>query len=280
MGAWIGDVGGLVEVRCASDVAMSRPDQWVTTEALDGTVAAQLLPRRRRSWQVGIGTARPEQLGTLAMVPARTGAGLWFYDELALVSNMLTPEASLTEPGQFSAGSVQGPEAGVFDGADGHRPLSRVVHTSPTAAVIAPVGVTHPVLGVVTCAVPQDRPVTVSVYLTPWEGRAGVLRVEELDMRGTVIATWGSQTAGATALQRVHRTIRTGMTTVALRVSVREALAWASPAVTMTDTLMPWAEGRGARQVVIHRPSDQVQRAATSLWDRRSTADYMVQEVG
>ena len=279
MGALLGPVGELWEIKCAAQLQESPASpRGVGMQMMSGLVRYQHAPAPRRVWDVGVGTATPEQAASLAHRVRRRGdvaRPWWWFSEEAQTANMLTPGTSMLEDGHRVGGTRVTPSATLFSSSDGHRPLS-VVADSGASTVTLATSTTA-----VSAAVPHGRTFTASVYFTRPTGNAdSSFRVQEIDQTGAVTTTHYAVCRTDDALTRLHITATTQVTTVALRLQAFKALAVADPCLTLTDRLLPFAVGLGASRVVVHDASHAVQRATTDVWDRRSAWDYQIMEVG
>lgn len=279
MGALLGPVGELWEIKCAARLQESQASpRGVSMQMMSGLVRYQHAPAPRRVWDVGLETATPEQAATLAHRVRRRGdvaRPWWWFSEEAQTANMLTPGTSMLEDGHRVGGTRVTPSATLFSSSDGHRPLSVVADSGASRVTLATAATA------VSAAFLHERTFTASVYFTrPLGSQDSSFRVQEIDQSGAVVTTHYAVCRTDDALTRLHITATTQVTTVALRLQAFRALAIADPALTLTDRPLPYAVGAGASRVVVHEASHSVQRATTDAWDRRSAWDYQIMEVG
>lgn len=280
---FIGPTGGLISLPGASSLQASPAwSRYSTDAALDGSVWAQDGGEPPRVWDATVATATPEEAHRfrqlVASQRAQWLAPFWYYSEEAVTSNILTPAASMLEPGTFGGtalpfrgggSSVQG------DGPSGVHYLSSAVATQRGRIDLAldPAGLEG-------MAVPGRHPFSVSAIITPWSGVNAVLSVIELDLERGVVHHHQKPTAGTTAGQVVSISGVTNGRTTTMLIRVTDALMVAAPGVPLTREPLPWAIGEGARRVIVTPGTRDVQRATDRVWDRRSQYNYTVQEVG
>lgn len=268
MGAYLGPVGGLVHLKCASKLAVQVAATSTFRTALSGRRTEQVGARGRRVWEAEVSTAKPEQHHVLDQLALGLlpGPYVW-YDELAQVTNVLTPEASTCAVGEWT-GVVQGGATYPLGGA----PFLRTLSTDRTGVA----GLAVPV------PVPHGVSVVASVHLTAAPGLTATLRVTEVDPYGLVVREHTVNTAAGAVLERVHLALTTSLRTVALRFEVVGAVTIAGPAVTLTRGLQPWATGRGCHTVSLYVPGEDVQLAfeAAGDWGRRSAYSMTITELG
>ena len=279
MGALLGPVGELWEIKCAARLQESQASpRGVSMQMMSGLVRYQHAPSPRRVWDVGLETATPEQAASLAHRASRRGdlsRPLWWFSEEAQTSNMLTPQTSMLEDGHRVGGTRVTPSATLFSSSDQWRPLSVASGSGSSMITLARSATAY------SAAMPHNRAFTASVYFTrPAGNQDSSFRVQEIDQTGTVTRTHYAVCRTDDALNRLHITATTQVTTVAVRLQAFKALAIADPCLTLTDRPLPYAVGAGAARVVVHDASHAVQRATTYAWDRRSAWDYQIMEVG
>ena len=275
MGALLGPVGGLLELVGASSSEVSAPPSSSFTRSLSGVVREQRGPLARRVWEATVGTAKPEQWHVLSQLgTGLLGPGPWvWYDELSQVTNLLTPAASMLHPGTWVGDGASVGGAGVTE--DGTAYFRSVVATpEATVRIGAPEGLVP---------VPFETVVTASVYVTAYSATGGTVAIEQVDPEGaTVDAPRVLDVEPGTVGARVHATLTTSMRTVALRITATGSLMLALPAVTLSDTPLPWATGRGCLAASLYLPGEDVQLALTTDtdWGRRSGYSMTITELG
>ena len=246
MGGLLGPVGGLRELKCASSLEVEATDSSVASIVadLDGGEHVQLRARRpSRVWQVGVGTARPEDMAALHQLErVQRGRSLFaYYPEDAQVENMLDPDASLMDVRRWTDVIPGGARVLPDDGLPGPR-FEESAATSPdgTWAHLSNI------------PVPLERTITASIYLTPYVGMAAHFWVDELRMDGSTLRVYKASTpvatganADETTLRRIAHTFTTSPETVAITYGVSRAATVVAPALTLTDAPLPWMVGAG-----------------------------------
>lgn len=294
MGALLGPVGGLQELRCASslDVEPVGPELLSVTGTIGGGEYAQVSARRRsRVWNVGVGTARPHEMHTLAQMERRVRTHretLVFYDEAAQVENLLDPDASLMaleDPLLDPAGPLEG-RAWARLTPGGARTIPGDGLQGPrfeSSGVCSPDGTWAHLSNV---PVPHRRVVTASIYLTAYVGQSAYFYVDELGMDNRTIRVHEASTTvgsgGEAVLDRLAHTFTTTDETVALSFGVSRAVTVVAPQLTLTDRPVDWVDGQGCVSAMpVAQPSKQVQAAYMTPHDagRRSAYSWQIREV-
>ena len=282
MGGLLGPVGGLLELKCASSLEVEAADSSVASIVadLDGGEHVQLRVRRpSRVWQVGVGTARPEDMAALHQLErVQRGRSLFaYYPEDSQVENMLDPDASLMDVRRWTDVIPGGARVLPDDGLPGPR-FEESVATSPdgTWAHLSNI------------PVPLERTITASIYLTPYVGMAAHFWVDELRMDGSTLRVYKASTpvatganADETTLRRISHTFTTSPETVAITYGVSRAATVVAPALTLTDAPLPWMVGAGCVSAVLMAPmSKNVQLAIPGVsWGSRSAHTWTVREI-
>ena len=282
MGGLLGPVGGLRELKCASSLEVEATDSSVASIVadLDGGEHVQLRVRRpSRVWQVGVGTARPEDMAALHQLErVQRGRSLFaYYPEDAQVENMLDPDASLMDVRRWTNVTQGGARVLPGSGLPGPR-FEESAATSPdgTWAHLSNI------------PVPLERTITASIYLTPYVGMAAHFWVDELRMDGSTLRVYKASTpvatganADETTLRRIAHTFTTSPETVAITYGVSRAATVVAPALTLTDAPLPWMVGAGCVSAVLMAPmSKNVQLAIPGVpWGSRSAHTWTVREI-
>ena len=282
MGGLLGPVGGLRELKCASSLEVEAADSSVASIVadLDGGEHVQLRVRRpSRVWQVGVGTARPEDMAALHQLErVQRGRSLFaYYPEDSQVENMLDPDASLMDVRRWTDVIPGGARVLPGDGLPGPR-FEESAATSPdgTWAHLSNI------------PVPLERTITASIYLTPYVGMAAHFWVDELRMDGSTLRVYKASTpvatganADETTLRRISHTFTTSPETVAITFGVSRAATVVAPALTLTDAPLPWMVGAGCVSAVLMAPmSKNVQLAIPGVsWGSRSGHAWTVREI-
>ena len=282
MGGLLGPVGGLRELKCASSLEVEATDSSVASIVadLDGGEHVQLRVRRpSRVWQVGVGTARPEDMAALHQLErVQRGRSLFaYYPEDAQVENMLDPDASLMDVRHWTNVTQGG--ARVLPGSN--LPGPRFEESAATS----PDGTWAHLSNI---PVPHERTITTSIYLTPYMGMAAHFWVDELRMDGSTLRVYKASTpvatganADETTLRRISHTFTTSSETAAITFGVSRAATVVAPALTLTDAPLPWMVGAGCVSAVLMSPmSKNVQLAIPGVsWGSRSGHAWTIREI-
>lgn len=266
---YIGPVGGLRSIHGLSASEVTIPTRYVTRRKLSGRVQAQRAPRPRREWSASISSAYPEHVAYVQMLESSAHglAPLAWYDEMAQVTNILTPAASLLESGTWSGGPLGG--SGITpDGV----PYTRSVVTGG--------GVTVTMGGRVP--VPYGSPVVVSAYLTGLANTSGRLTVTEYDPEGVAVGSRFVSIPAEATEQRFHIALTASQRTATIEVTARNILMVTLPAITLTADPMPWATGRGCTSAIVQMPRESVAAALRSPvpGGRRAGYSFTITELG
>jgi hypothetical protein len=262
-----GPVDGLVQLHGSSSVEVTRPARVKKSVALSGRVSVQRGPEPRREWAVSVESAYPEHVQLLQGVEYGAygpGPFVW-YDELAQVTNMLTPGESMLRAGSWTGGAFGG--AGVA--ADKTPYL-----VSRTADVGASVFLSERI------AVPAEMPVTVSAYVSTHPTTAATLRVREWDPEGVFFNTHTFTVPAGTHAGRAVVSFKTSVRTRTLSFNILDPLMVTMPAVTLTDKALPWATGLGCRSAVVELPGHSVGKAVAHPNGRRMGYSMTIHELG
>ena len=243
MAEYLGTLGRLVRLRCASTEQMSRSERYVLQGDAVGGVRAQLRPRAPRAWDIGVAALNDRDLAALeGFVEGEWGAGPWMWVSIAAQhGNLLTPAESLCLTSQAAPGVVA--ESGPMQCADGTwagRSYSGVYTGSGWVSVWSDV----PVL--------PGRPVTFSADVTGDGQTPPVLNIGFWDASGN--ALWsgpsapGVVTTGAT---RVSVTATPPPGAASARAGIRSSVKRLTrPQVTWGDKEVPWTTGKGCRKAI------------------------------
>lgn len=271
MSAWIGPVGGLVEVlqyKGGLSVETARPSS--TKATLGGRVKVQRGPRSRRVWSASVDGVSPvEAAGLLSLEAGSTPPWVW-VDPYAQVTNMLSPEQSVLSAGSwFGADAYEGGAAVTADGLLAVRTLTSLAGGSMDFAYRdgAP---DYP-------AVVEGVPVTGSAYVRG----TGSVHVEFLDWSGAVIGTefTATYTHGDLARASVTATPPEGATSA--RLYVTGASQAAMPALTWTPAVAGWSTGHGCNRAIVEGLSEAIEFASATDPDMRwQSLNFTVREIG
>lgn len=246
---YLGALGRLVPIRCASSQQMNHGDRYSTMETLEGRVKAQVRPVRRREWSVGFGdlTTAEDASKLLEFAEGAWGPGPFrFVPTEAPTTNMCTPAQSVCHP---SAGTEHGWGArfgGPMLSEDGWIPSS-IVNPNPAQLIY---------LGVNFIPVIPGTTVTVAAYVL---GVDASTQVYFFDNAGGPVGNFESErirTADAAVRAAVTVTVPEGAATV--RIYARRSVQAARPSLTWTDEVRPWTTGRGCENAVLREVSESL----------------------
>ena len=277
MGALLGPLGGLEEIKCATSLSVAPVAETMLSvlRALDGTEYGQLgKVRRNREWSVEVGTARPEQIERLyqlfhfQQVQSRPFV---FFPEDAQVENMLDPNAANLDPARWVGLTTGGARALPLEHGTTRFLSSGMTPTNGDWAELA------------GFPVPYQRTVTVAATVSAYAGRTAEFVVVENGMDGQPILEHPMSTTEDGVLERLSTTFETAKNTATLTLKIRHANTIATPQVTLTDRPVEWAAGAGCVNAVISSgPSKDVQLAFDIAhdWGRRSGHGWTIREMG
>ena len=250
---YFGAKGRLIGVKCPSVQRDTDGERYQFTTTLEGKRKAQVLPGdHRRVWDLGLGNVTtPDQFAVLRDI----ARGAWGRGPFVFVpadapnTNMLAPGVASCDP---AAGlSPVNEPAGPMLTPDGWAPRS--------LARVDPPGYVHFGGDGITGASPvlPKQTVTASAYV---EGEGAAAQVAWWDAEGRYLsATTSSVTAPAgLAVVRSHVTATAPVGAVWASVRAVNAVRGTRPALSWTDQLVPFADGRLAQKVVVDQVSSDL----------------------
>jgi hypothetical protein len=271
MGALLGPVGGLVRLKGSSSLKAASDSPSAFRTSITGRRTEQVGQRSGRVWDASVNTAKPEEFHVLQQLAMGLLPGPFaWYDEMALVTNMLTPQVSTCDPAHWIGGSLGGAS---------HQSLPAGVPRFMRSLVGAPDVWTAMA---VPLPVPHSQHLVASAYVSAFSGSTARLKVRELDPEGAVVKEHNGTTATGAVLERVVVPLATSVRTVAVQITVLSALTIAAPAVTFTREALPWATGRGCLTASVWLPEEEIQMAVETDtdWGRRASYSMVVTELG
>lgn len=277
MSTYIGPLGGMVNVGCLSELSVDAQQKIVERTDINGGPSEQRFGRPWRTWSCAVGVLRPEQIGRLRVLQASQDASWWFVPCDAATGNVLPPSAV-----DFTGWVVTGTgrnlyTGGIVDLADGGLAVRSALpdYTGTDWAYSSPLFPLNP----------DGGPFTASIYARAGVGLTAAMRVKYYDGAGNPILT-GPVSASATTttssgpLERLVVTeTPSGLAAGAHagRIQFRGAAVVANPAVTFTDTVQDWTDGRGAEHVSLRAPGE---RLLSTVPDHQLTsATFTVREL-
>ena len=246
---YLGALGRLVPIRCASSQQVGHGDRYSTLETLEGRVKAQVRPVRRREWSVGFGdlTSAEDASKLLEFVEGAWGSGPFrFVPTEAPTTNMCTPAQSVLHP---SAGTETGYGArfgGPMLTEDGWIPSS-IVNPDPSRLVY---------VGVNFIPVMPGTTITVAAYVL---GIDASTQVYFFDNAGGQVGNFESARIGtADAAVRAAVTVEVPEGAATARIYARRSVQVGRPSLTWTDEVMPWITGRGCEKAILRDVSESL----------------------
>lgn len=249
---YFGAKGRLIGVMCPSVQRVDDGDRYQFTTTLEGKRKAQVLPgAHRRVWDLGLGNVTtPDQVAVLQDI----ARGAWgdgpfvFVPADAPNTNMLPPGVSSCDPnaGLSPVNVVDGP----LLTPDGWAPRS----LSP----VSPPGYVHFGSERIAGATPvlPGQAVTASAYV---EGAGAYARVLWRDADFNYLSNVSSTVrAGRGEVIRSHVTATAPPGAVWASVQALNAVRAARPSLTWGDRLLPFSDGRLARNVVVDQVSSDL----------------------
>src|SRR5690625_547507 len=260
MTTFLGPVGSLIPVKCASTLTSSGGREVSFTRTL-GKQKAFFGQVRAREWSVDIGLAKPGELSGLRWLAEYSSSPLVWYSPDAVVGNILTPDQAALEAGKHNG--ISGPlvqvQPGIFVKSVIRDPDRLSVQIEPGPDTATP----HA----------ANKAVTVSA----WVRGDSSLGVYWRDAEGTSLGLDQPSTVNYGEWTRISRTIMPPPGSAQANLSIR-CEQMAGPAVTLTDQLMPYSPGQGSKQVALHGLTGAVIRAYQE--HQFQSLSFMVSEVG
>ena len=267
---YLGSLGRMIGIKCPASQNVQAEERYTPSVTLEGRRKMQARPVGRRTWSLQTSDATTPAEHSLL---SQFADGAWgngpfvFLPADALATNILTPEASLSAPGEYVLTSgVTVTEGAPLRTPDGW--AARSLIKSTTNGLF---------LGKDLVPVPFAGKVTVAAYVRGSGGAAGVAFYDSAG--GSLGTSYSSVTAGATNVVRSWVTVTPPVGAASCRVLVNSATqqtAW--PSVTWTDKLQPFGEGQGCLKAVVSSMSrDQVLAVPGNTY---SNVGFTVMEVG
>ena len=263
MAEYLGQLGQLVELGCASTERVQSGPRYFPQVTVEGRRSVQLLPAPPRAWAVNWRAARREEVAALAdFVTGGWGPGPWHWVSLAAHrGNLLTPSQAGCRDRTNTAVFTDG---GPMPTADGGIAPTSVVSSLGSGWTRMWAGI--PAL--------SGTPVTFSADV---EGEGARIIIEARDSAGASLSTAGASSSAA-AVSRVSVTLTPPTGAASVAVGVQSTVARLTrPQVTWTRNAVPFARGAGCRAAVVEADPEEL----IALWDGvdyRSTG-FTVMEV-
>lgn len=278
MSVYLGQLGRMAELKCPASQQVQAEDLISFGTTLGGRRKAQVVPGSpSRMWSAQLSDAStPDQVGAvMSFINGEWGNGpfIWVSAD-APVTNMLSPRVSACDPaekwGVVGMGApllVGGAWAGRSYVANGS---PNIFFGTQAPGASAP-GERVPVI--------PGQPVTGSVHLV---GAGAYCRVAFYTAADVLISQFNSTVLGnAGTATRSWVTALAPANAVSCRVLAIGATQAARPALTWSDTLLPWADGQGCPKAVIHGASrDLVMASRDPRGGRYANLSFTITEVG
>lgn len=267
---YLGQLGRLIPIRCASSQDESRSGGYSFLETLEGAVKAQKLPGERRTWDVGFGDlTTPGDLSKLRMF----SRGDWGPGPFVFVSteapdtNMLSPATAALDPGLARSAYLSVVESPVEVEPAMWFPRQLVNANTSFQSTFATNELT-PVL--------PNVPVTASAWV---QGTGARVRIVFRDVDGNQVGATSSAISGdSLGWVRSWVTATPPNDSAYAQMVMVQISRTTGPALTWTDSLQEWSEGHGCSKAVVGQVSTGL--VYTTPGRTYSNASFVVKEVG
>lgn len=265
MTVYLGQIGRLVELYSTPAAQVVAEERYTFKTTLEGSRKAQVRKVGRRTWSLNASFADPAEVATLMQFASGAwGNGpFWFVSADAPFMNLLPPTATTSVFGSHVDGGPMLLEGGAW------APFSTRLSAggSGTLSFVAST-LDPPVL--------PNMPVTASAWVL---GTGASVMLQFFSAAGSLLSSVSSGTVTATAeARRVSVTADAPNNAATARVTARNALAAAQPAISWTDKVQGFADGQGCPRAVLHGASRDLVMAAPGR--TYSNVGYTVTEVG
>lgn len=244
--------GRLIGVACPSVQRVTTDERYRFVTTLEGKHKAQVVPGHRRVWDLTLPrTSTPDQVAVLLEL----ASGAWGFGPFGFVpaegpnTNMLSPGVAACDP--VAGLSPVNEPGGPMLTDDGWVPRS--------LARVDPPGYVHFGGDGITGASPvlPKQTVTASAYV---EGEGAAAQVAWWDAEGRFLSADTSAVRAPAGLSVVRSHVTATAPVGAVWASVRavNAVRGTRPALSWTDQLVPFADGRLAQKVVMDQVSSDL----------------------
>lgn len=257
MAEYLGELGRLVRLRCASTERAGRAARYRERTTVEGLRRVQVIPAQARTWDVDWALADQSEVAALSQfVTGAWGSGPWHWVSVeASRWNLLTPDEADLVSHSVSGVTDVGPMLDV-DGVWRARSVGTTL-TSGYAIVVAGI----PVLPGVKVTWSAD--VVGSVAVAPQ------IAMSFLDASGQVVSGGYKSGLAMAGVQRVSQTLTPPAGAVSVAVGIAPSvLKMTRPQVSWTDGPVPFSVGHGCRAAVIEWAGSDL----VAAWDRKSGA--------
>ena len=263
MPVYIGSLGRMIKLPYVGSQQLQQEERYTFKKTVEGKNTAQRVPRGHRSWALTADHFRANESATLQeFADGSWGRGpFWFLSADALVSNVLPPITKVF--GSYANGGPMNLEGGFVS------PFS----------MMPPAGVAGTIQFVDLAEDPPAIPgmkVTGSAYI---RGSGASVMIQFFSAAGTLLSGHSSSPIGSPDVGvRARVTAAAPSGTASVRLTARNAILAARPAITWTDSIQPYGDGQGCAKAVVHGVSrDQVLAVPGHTF---SNLSFTVTEVG
>lgn len=260
---YLGTLGRMIPIYSTPSAQIEFEERFNFKRTVEGRRKAEVIPGGRRAWSLNAQFADPNESATLQeFANGSWGRGpFWFLSADALVSNVLPPITKVF--GNYANGGPMNLEGGFVS------PFS-MMPTAGGAGTIQFVGSTED-----PPAIPGMK-VTGSAYI---RGSGASVMIQFFSVAGTLLSSHSSSPIGNPDVGvRARVTAMAPSGTASVRLTARDAILAARPAISWTDSVQPYGDGQGCSKAVVHGVSrDQVLAVPGHTF---SNLSFTVTEVG
>lgn len=266
MTVYLGTLGRMVPIYSTPSAQLETEERYSFTRTLEGRRKAQVKPVGRRTWGLNAQFADPSEHSLLSQfADGAWGPGPFvFVSADAPATNLLTPGAASCDPALITSSfTTNGGPAEVEPGLWVGRSY---LNSSTTLNQAFPART--PIL--------QGVPVTGSAYV---RGLGMKVYISFWDAADQFISSASSSGSGsASSWSRLSVTRTPPVNAVRVAVYTNGAGRGAAPAVTWSDSALPWSDGQGCDKAVVSSSSRDL--AVTGMNGTYSNLSFTVSEVG
>lgn len=265
---YLGELGRMIGVKCPAQQDVQLESRYSFKDTIEGVRKAQVRQRSARTWSLGMSdstTAADEAVLSQFATGAWGPGPFWFVSVDAPLANLLTPEVSSCGPAAKIASVIS--LAGSQYLGNGLYSARSLVNSDPSVTLY---------FGSTRTPVLPGKKVTASAWVN---GAGATVRLFWYNAAGTFISSSTSSiTATATTTVRSWVTAFPPADAVSCIVAAISTSRASQPAITWSDSLLPWALGQGCPKAVVHEVSRSLVMAnKTGVYGNLS---FKVSEVG
>lgn len=265
---YLGSLGRMIGIKCPASQNVQAEDRHSFSTTLEGRRKAQVRQAGRRTWSLQTSDATTPAEHSLL---SQFASGAWGNGPFAFVSadaphtNLLTPGAAscdlslISSTAFISNGGPAEVEPGLWVARSYLNTSSSINMAFPARTPVIP-----------------GRPVTGSAFV---RGAGMKLNISFWDAADQFISSYASSGSGsASAWSRLSATRTPPANAVRVAVYATGAGRAAAPAVTWSESVLPWSDGQGCEKAVVSSMSrEQVLAAPGNTY---SNVSFTVMEVG